>query len=213
MRHRVAMIMPAILLLPPILARAADRVIGFKDNDAVNAVCFSPDGGKVLTGSSKAAGRDHGQVRLWERATGARIPQPQFSFASAVSAAAISPDGELIAVSTAGIVQGPADKPTRVVRGELKLFVAATGKLRTTLKGPALECPSLAFSTDGKLVAAGSGDVDEQGAKIPGGLVRVWDVATGDEKITLTGHKGIVQSVAFAPDGMTLAAASRTVPM
>jgi WD40 repeat protein len=35
--------------------------------------------------------------------------------------------------------------------------------------------------------------------------VKLWDVATGDELRTLTGHDGTVNSVAWSPDGTTLA--------
>ena len=43
--------------------------------------------------------------------------------------------------------------------------------------------------------------------------VRLWDVASGQEKATLQGHTSSVESVAFSPDGTTLASASddRTV--
>jgi WD40 repeat protein len=43
--------------------------------------------------------------------------------------------------------------------------------------------------------------------------VKVWDTQTGRETLTLTGHTGRVQSVAFSPDGRRLvsAAADRTV--
>ena len=37
--------------------------------------------------------------------------------------------------------------------------------------------------------------------------MRLWDVATGQEKHTLTGHTSSVSWVAFSPDGLTLAQA------
>jgi WD40 repeat protein len=37
----------------------------------------------------------------------------------------------------------------------------------------------------------------------------VWDVSTGRKLRTLNGHKGSVNSVAFSPDGQTLASGSR----
>jgi tetratricopeptide (TPR) repeat protein len=39
--------------------------------------------------------------------------------------------------------------------------------------------------------------------------VRLWDVATGREAASLRGHQGVVQSVAFGPDGQALASAGR----
>ena len=38
--------------------------------------------------------------------------------------------------------------------------------------------------------------------------VKVWDAATGQESLTLTGHTSWVDSVAFSPDGQRLASAS-----
>ena len=39
--------------------------------------------------------------------------------------------------------------------------------------------------------------------------IRLWDAVTGAHKATLTGHTGDVQSVAFSPDGLTVASGSR----
>jgi WD40 repeat protein len=43
--------------------------------------------------------------------------------------------------------------------------------------------------------------------------VKVWDLATGQKKMTLEGHTGPINVVAYAPDGRTLASGScdRTV--
>ena len=39
--------------------------------------------------------------------------------------------------------------------------------------------------------------------------MRIWDAATGRERVTLRGHAGAVAAVAVAPDGSWLASASR----
>ena len=66
---------------------------------------------------------------------------------------------------------------------------------------------ALAFSPDGKTLAAGHGRRYNRGADI-----RLWDVKTGAEKATLKGHHDRIETLAFSPDGKTLAsgAADRT---
>ena len=62
---------------------------------------------------------------------------------------------------------------------------------------------AIAFSPDGLTLATASGDCR---------AVTLWDVATGRERASLTGHRGPIWSVAFSPDGRLLAAASGRVP-
>ena len=57
---------------------------------------------------------------------------------------------------------------------------------------------SVAFSSDAKVLASGSGDH----------TIKLWDVASGRELRTLSGHSSDVNSVAFSPDGKLLASGS-----
>ncbi len=67
-------------------------------------------------------------------------------------------------------------------------------KNRRALLGPIAPVHGVAFSRDGKRVAAGSGDT-----------VKVCDATTGRETLTLKGHASVVFSVAFSPGGKRIA--------
>jgi WD40 repeat protein len=54
------------------------------------------------------------------------------------------------------------------------------------------------ISPDGKTLVSASGDK----------TIKIWDMATGREKHTLTGHQYSVNSVTISPDGKTLVSAS-----
>ncbi len=58
---------------------------------------------------------------------------------------------------------------------------------------------SVAWSTDGRMLASGSDD----------GIVRLWDAISGNLLYTLVGHTSAIFSVAFSPDGKYLASGSR----
>jgi len=74
---------------------------------------------------------------------------------------------------------------------------------------------SVAFSPDGRTLASGSGskmdiayDVKDPGWPATDNAIKLWDVASGTEIRTLTGHSDRVNSVVFSPDGSTLASGS-----
>jgi len=83
----------------------------------------------------------------------------------------------------------------------IKLWDVATGKEKATLNRHSALC--LAYSPDGTtLVSVGGGVVKRA-------EITLWDVATGTEKAKFEGHTSWVLSVAFSPDGKTLASASQ----
>jgi WD40 repeat protein len=62
---------------------------------------------------------------------------------------------------------------------------------------------SLVFSPDGKRLATAGGEGDSA----RGSGVKLWDMVTGRETITLSDSSAAVSSLAFSPDGARLAAA------
>src|SRR5262249_9300604 len=78
----------------------------------------------------------------------------------------------------------------------LTLSARATGEPVRLFWGEGESFTSIAFSPDGKLLAAGSAN----------GRVRLWTVG-GRLVRVLDGHEGLIWSLAFAPDGKTLATA------
>lgn len=81
------------------------------------------------------------------------------------------------------------------------LWDTATGKSKGTLerigKG---SVQSFVFAPDGNTIATAGGWNDN--------VVQLWDAQTGAHKTTLTGHTKRVNSVAYSPDGNTIASGS-----
>jgi WD40 repeat protein len=96
-------------------------------------------------------------------------------------ALALAPDGTSLA-TTAG--------------RSIKLWDVETMKEIAMLKGHEDIVWALAFSTDGRILASGSGD----------GAVRFWDVWTHQLRAAFDWQIGQVHTLAFSPDGMTAAA-------
>jgi WD40 repeat protein len=98
--------------------------------------------------------------------------------------------------------------------GSVRLWDAATGAALLQLQVPGCKVNSVAFAPDGKTLAAavnkragvpadkiGGGHEDIAGR----GEIHLWDASSGAERAVLTGLRGMALSVAFTPDGRTLA--------
>jgi len=132
----------------------------------------------VAFGPTTVASGGTDGVRLRDASTGADGPALDGG-GQPVSALAFSPDGALLAAGG---------------RDGVRLWDARTGAVVTTLGGQGAVA-SVAFSADGALLAAGGDDAK----------VRVWNALTFRLVHTLSGHRRAVVSVAFGPEGKSLA--------
>jgi WD40 repeat protein len=160
---------------------------------AARSVALSPDGRRLLSGSSD------GMLILWDVAPdsptfGQAIHHLQGHTAAAMSLA-FSPDG-IFAISGGC---GQISKST-CTEGELILWRVDSGELVRRFHGHDGWVWSLAFSPNGQFAISGA----ENGELI------IWDVAAADDMNTaddealtyrFRGHTTAVRSVSFSPDG------------
>lgn len=168
-------------------------LIGYS-GDAVS-VAFSPDGKLLAAGTHAPLGSS--EVRLWNVGSWAQRPDSLSEYRFYVHSVAFSPDSKTVAGG------GWKEVERRRTYGEIKLWDAQTGDLKTTLKERG-QVFAIAYSPDGRLLAVGSGSVSGTGEL---GRVDVWDLRTGRVKWAQWAHSTATLSVAFSPDGATLASA------
>ena len=164
--------------------------------DSVNSVVFSSDGETIASSSNDRT------IRLWNANTGEHI-KTLTGHIENVNTVAFSPDGKTIASGSGKLLYlGEGEDSGTCVGQEIRLWNANTGEPIKTLKGHTSVVNSVVFSPDGNTIASGSGHwMGYEGKASAGEEVRLWNAHTGEPIKTLTGHKDVVSSVAFSPDG------------
>jgi WD40 repeat protein len=164
--------------------------------DEVEAVAFSPDGSVVAGLGTGFDDAPFGAVTLWAPELGRG--RPLIREGGKLDAIAFSPDGLTLAAAS-----GDSRSVT--------LWDVATGDERGILAGHQGPLWTVAFSPDGRRLAVASGRVPsgaEQAATGQIGEIRVWDLSGRGPRpqSSLIGRDSGFISVAFSPDGETLAA-------
>jgi WD40 repeat protein len=193
------------------------------EGSTVWGLAFSPDGKHVASAA--------GGVKIWDAATGKTIRSMGNGRGSSIISVTYSPDGKHLAGGMGRVVTLWDTATGEVVR-TFPEFPDAVLKVSFTLDGHRLlaasdssarawELPSgqevfrfrltstldptagsmtgigkVSFSADGQRLATAPGD----------GTVKVWDMTTGQQILSLSGPGSQVSCVAFSPDGHWLAA-------
>jgi WD40 repeat protein len=203
-----------------------------QENGPIGSLAFRQDGKTLMVGGGAMGSVKKTGVRAWDLVGGKIKKTFKGDFLSRCMA--LSPNGKTLAIGD--FYPGKEDFP---MRGKIKLFDVDTGEEQAVLERSA-SWPSgcLAFSPDGKTLAAGLGPLfgdgvllwdlatgkrksiakydvssiaftpDSKMLAVASKSVRLYDLATGKEKAFLSGHEEWVTAVAFSPDGKTLASAS-----
>jgi WD40 repeat protein len=181
--------------------RASGKLRASLPDETYGVLAFSPDG-KVLARSAYVRKENQiasVEIRRRDLTTNQELPALVHTASkSPMNCMAFSPDGRTVAAAT--------------FEGDIILWDTASGEIRTTMKTEdRRRVSSLAFAPDGRTLAVGV--ADRLGRDHEPGLIILWDAATGQRRLTLTGHTNAVLAVAFSPDGRLLASGSsdRTV--
>ncbi|HEY9674538.1 MAG TPA: NB-ARC domain-containing protein [Waterburya sp.] len=161
----------------------------------VVGVTFSPDGKRLATSDTK------GEIQIWDTCTGEQLIRCR-GHQHWTWAVAFSPDGRYLASASDDYL--------------VKLWEVETGQCLHTYKGHTYSVNAVTFSPDGQIIASCGQDA----------TIRLWSVAHIGASLahkfennpsitnqdlplpeiqTLMGHQGRVWSIAFSPDGQTLA--------
>jgi WD40 repeat protein/serine/threonine protein kinase len=181
---------------------------------AISAAAFSPDGKWIVTASGDSKGPAFLPAERQLVGSSSSKPSPNEGFST------MRPVDQLTNAFGSTALEGtPAPKHSswewvenakrlndfdaQTEDPTARVWDAATGMLKLTLRGHTYRILSVAFSPDGRRIATSSLDHS----------AKVWDASTGINVATLEGHAEGVLSVAFSPDGERIVTGSADATM
>ncbi len=178
------------------VARDTNRIV-WRKSPADNAAGSERIAARVKGVSASAANgsvlamADRNKIRLWHTFEARRLPDPQPATRD-VRQLALSDDGRWLAVS-AGV--GSEKAGYLGTSNTVSLWQTSTGSNVFQLPTRTSAVNDLVFSPDERTLAVAGADATVQLLDVPGGQLRA----------TLSGHDVGLTTVAFSPDGRTLA--------
>jgi hypothetical protein len=204
----------AVRLVKPYSGEEIRRLHGHRHG--VTSVAFSPDGRTLASGGADNA------ICLWDMSNGNQRHRLQAHWGY-VPCLTFSPDGKTLASTGAAL-------------GTVRLWDVAMGTLLRDFGDPKKMYHSVAFTPDGKLLAASewpgvtvwetasgrqfnrlsgpraaiqfSRNGHALWAKDADESLGLWEVATGALRMKLAGHGALIHGIALTPDGRILASGS-----
>ncbi|MCC6615267.1 MAG: TIR domain-containing protein [Anaerolineae bacterium] len=169
-------------------ARGARRLFTGVHDDWINAIALDATGTRLLTGSVD------GSLALWDTESGALIQQTQFEdfFES---------DGQRANLAAVNALAFDPSDPTSAAIGSNAIILWDSERWleRRRIELPGALVQSLAYSPDGQLLAAGFSTGD----------LRIYDISTGQARVSLRAHGDSIDTLAISPDGTQLATGAR----
>ncbi|PTB79760.1 WD40 repeat-like protein [Trichoderma longibrachiatum ATCC 18648] len=152
--------------------------------DSINSLVYSPDGQRIITTA------DDGKVKVWDIESGFCIVTFT-EHTSGVTASEFAKKGNVLFTSS---LDGSVRAWDLIRYRNFRTFTAPTR----------LSFTCMAVDPSGEVVAAGSLDSFD---------IHIWSVQTGQLLDRLAGHEGPVSSLAFTPNGNSLAVPPADIPL
>ncbi len=180
--------------------RDGSQSFAFKENSRgrqIWALALSPNGKRLISGGAG------GVIRTWAIARQRQEVEIDLGWGHHIHGLAWHPDGSIFAAAIAPDGAAPEESKSRVT-----LFDGSTAKEVKSLFPDGHQPLCCSFSPDGRFLGAAGGGTDREGRESRANcVIHIWDVSSGQEVASLSGHTGLVHDLAFTPDSQWLLSA------